>query len=142
MTRFNQLPKHLQDKVDTRKQEGENNKLVIPGQFPTMNTIIDKSKTHWSKYKRMKDNYDAIVQYYVEQQRIKFFEAVKLNITYYRKDKRTDPDNIAAAKKFIIDGLVSAGVLEDDGWKQVKGFKESWEVDKDNPRIEIELEEP
>src|SRR6056297_1866849 len=139
MTRFNHLPKKLQDKVDTRKAEGDNNFLVIPGELPTMNTIINKSKTHWSEYKKMKDSQDAIIQYYAEQQRIKFFEAVILNITYYRKDKRTDPDNIAAAKKFIIDGLVSAGVLEDDGWAVVKGFNETWEVDRENPRVEIEL---
>jgi len=139
MTRFNHLPKKLKKKIDRKKAEGKNNKLVIPGQLPTMNTIINKSKTHWSNYKRMKDNYDAIVQYYAEQQRIKFFESTVLNITYYRKDKRTDPDNIAAAKKFIIDGLVSAGVLEDDGWAVVKGFNETWEVDRENPRVEIEL---
>jgi hypothetical protein len=141
MTRLNSLPKKYQDQVEVKRSTGDNTKLVIPGELPTMNEIINKSKTHWSKYKKMKETYDSIISYYATQQKIKFFKSVKLEITYCRKNRKVDPDNISAGKKFIIDGLVQAGVLENDGWSEIKGFKENWEVDKDNPRTEINFEE-
>lgn len=50
-------------------------------------------------------------------------------------------DNIAFAKKFILDALVKKGVLKDDGWKWVKGFTDEFFVDKKNPRVEVEMEE-
>ena len=146
MTRWDNLPKKYQKKNESKKvyepECGEKEaKLIIPGELPTMNEIINKSKTHWAEYRKMKESYDEIVSFYATQQRIKFFKSVKLEITYYRKDKRTDPDNIVVAKKIILDGLVQAGVLEDDNWSIVKGFKESWEVDKKSPRTEIILKE-
>ena len=147
MTRWNNLPKKYQKKNESKKvyepEHGEKEaKLIIPGELPTMNEIINKSKTHWSEYRKVKESYDEIVSYYATQQEIKFFKSVELEITYFRKDKRHDPDNICATgKKFILDGLVQAGVLENDGWKQIKGFKENWEVDKKSPRTEIILKE-
>jgi len=144
MTRFNTLPDNLKDKVKNKENIenfGTENKLVILGDLPGMNEIIDQNKIHWANYAKIKKNYDDIVCFYAQQQGIKFFEKVKLNITYYMSNKKMDPDNICAAKKFILDGLVDAGVLKDDSWDIVKGFKENWEVDKDNPRIEVELEE-
>ena len=44
-------------------------------------------------------------------------------------------------QKFIIDGLVKAGVLKNDGWAQIGDLNHSFEVDKENPRIEVILEE-
>lgn len=54
---------------------------------------------------------------------------------------RRDPDNIAAAVKFIWDGLVEAGVIPNDGWKENGGWSNHFEVDKDNPRIEVVIKE-
>jgi|SRR6056297_2387254 len=142
MTRFNTLPDHLKDKIKNKediKNFGTENKLIVPGVMPGMNEIIDQNKIHWSNYHEIKKDYDDIVSFYAQQQGIKFFEKVKLNITYYMKNKKKDPDNLCAAKKFILDGLVKAGVLEDDNWDIVKEFNETWEVDRENPRVEIEL---
>lgn len=147
MARFKpgDLPEKYQKQIDEQREyqgkEGEEIKLVIPGEFPTQNEIINKAKTHWAKYKKMKDTYDDIVKLFANKQEIPFYESVKLDITYYRKNKSYDPDNIVAAKKFILDGLRKVGVLKDDGWKQIKGFTESWKVDKENPRIEVIFEE-
>lgn len=41
---------------------------------------------------------------------------------WHEKTKRRDADNIASAKKFILDALVKQGVLIDDSRKYVKGF--------------------
>ena len=147
MTRWDVLPDKYKDQMPKKNNvkvsgDGEKEaKLVIPGELPTMNEIINISKTHWAKYKKMKDEWTGIVVLYASQQEIPAFEAVELDITYYRSNKRVDPDNLCAAKKIILDGLQEAGVLENDGWKEVKGFQEKWQVDKDNPRTEIIIKE-
>ena len=45
-----------------------------------------------------------------------------MRFEWHERTKRRDPDNIASAKKFVLDALVKNGVLEDDSRKYVKGF--------------------
>ena len=133
-----QLDSNIDEKV---KADGNNDKLIIYGELPTMNSIINNAKVHWTEYRKVKSEFDDAVAWYAEKQNVKFFEKCELEITYYMENRKKDPDNILSSKKFILDGLVQAGVLENDGWKQIKGFDESWEVDKKNPRVEVEFKE-
>jgi hypothetical protein len=43
------------------------------------------------------------------------------------------------AAKYILDGLVEAGVLLDDDWGQIEGFTDQFGIDSKHPRIEVEL---
>ena len=117
----------------------EPEKLVIPGELPSLNEIIDAAKTHYGKYSTMKRNNTEAISWPAKQ--LPCYEAVELEITWYCKNKRKDPDNIAAAVKFIYDGLVEAGRLKNDGWKENKGWTNHFEVDKENPRVEIVIKE-
>lgn len=58
---------------------------------------------------------------------------------WYMKNKRKDKDNIVFAKKFLFDGMISSGFIENDGWKEVGSFKDTVLVDKDNPRVEMKI---
>ncbi|WP_270273206.1 hypothetical protein [Enterococcus gallinarum] len=40
-----------------------------------------------------------------------------------------------------MDGMIEARVIANDGWGEIANFEHRFEVDKDFPRIEIELEE-
>lgn len=102
-----------------------------------MNKIIDASKLHYHKYANMKKENMELVK--LLSNGIPALDRVFLKIKYFCSDKRTDPDNLVVAKKFILDGLVKSKVLKNDGWKQVAGFKETWDIDKKNPRIEVTL---
>ena len=46
-------------------------------------------------------------------------EPASINFLWVCEHKHLDPDNIAVAKKFILDGLVKAKIMTNDGWKQV-----------------------
>jgi hypothetical protein len=47
-------------------------------------------------------------------------------------NKKRDPDNFVFAKKFILDGMVKAGLIPKDGWNNISGFgQESWEARPD-----------
>jgi hypothetical protein len=56
---------------------------------------------------------------------------------WYVKNRRRDPDNICFARKFIMDGLVAAEVIPNDTWQYVSGFRDSFEIDGQDPRVEI-----
>lgn len=114
-------------------------KITIPGTLPTMNEIIKVSKAHPMAYASMKKKYTDLVAWSAkglpQVQRADFI------ITWYCKDKRKDKDNVATGAKFLLDGLVKAGVIKNDGWKEVGNIEHRFEVDRENPRIEMEIKE-
>ena len=58
-------------------------------------------------------------------------------IHWYAKDRRTDPDNIYSAIKYILDGAQKAGIIAGDGCKNVADILHEFSVDKQRPRAEI-----
>lgn len=64
---------------------------------------------------------------------------IKLKITWYERNLRRDIDNICFAVKFILDALVKCAIIENDSQKYVNGIEHIVKVDKDNPRIEVEI---
>ena len=112
-------------------------KLVIEGELPGLNEIIAISKEHWAKYAEEKHSRTEEIAYLTRSQIKKKYKKVDLIFNWYCKDKRRDKDNIIAGQKFIIDGLVKAGVIENDGWKQIGNIFHFFEVDSENPRVEI-----
>ena len=64
-----------------------------------------------------------------------------ITFTWIEPNARRDKDNVAFAKKFILDALVEAGVLVDDGWTWVEGFTDKFMVNAQHPRVIVELEE-
>ena len=99
--------------------------IIIPGELPNLNQIIEAAKTHWTVYRDMKAANTELVAWYAKGKgKVKRADII---ITWYTKDRRTDPDNTAAAVKFILDGLVDAGVLKNDGCKVVRSIKHEFE---------------
>lgn len=66
---------------------------------------------------------------------------ITLTFTWYEENRRRDLDNIAFAKKFILDALVKNHTIAGDGWKYVRGYSDCFHVDSDNPRIEVKISE-
>lgn len=58
--------------------------------------------------------------------------AVMVRFEWHERTKKRDADNIASAKKFILDALVKSGVLVDDSRKYVKGFYDTIIDDKED----------
>lgn len=102
-----------------------------------MNEIVKVSKEHHMKYANMKKDYTALVQ--MSAEKLPKIERADFTINWYCRDKRKDKDNIMAGQKFIFDGLVKAGVLKNDGWSEIDQVLHRFDVDKNNPRIEVEI---
>lgn len=71
----------------------------------------------------------------------KLTHGIKLHYKVYAQRNGTDGHNIRAVmEKFICDGLVQCGALEDDSIEFLKGDSSEYFINKENPRIEVEIE--
>lgn len=111
--------------------------FIIKGSLPTMNEIIDASKSHWTVYRRIKEEHTNLVAWCCKH--LPPVKRVNILITWYCKNRRHDPDNVMAGQKFILDGLVTAGVLPNDGWDEIGSIYHSFKIDKKFPRIHVQL---
>lgn len=112
-------------------------KFEIPGSLPGMNEIIEAAKSHFGAYAKMKEEHTTAITWLAKK--LPAYKRVVLVITWYEPDRRRDPDNIMAGQKFIMDGLVMAGVIPNDSQRHIKGILHRFDVDKKNPRIEVEI---
>ena len=122
-----------------------NMKFILQGEYCTLNEYSEAERTHYrygASIKKAETNRAATeLMKQIGGKPIPPLPKSVFKFTWYRKDRRTDPDNIAFAKKFLLDAMEIAGIIERDGWKNVSGFIDEFYVDKDNPRVEIELTE-
>lgn len=91
---------------------------------------------------KAKKNEQAYIIWCIREQlgKIKIDKPVIGHFTWIEENKRRDLDNICFAKKFILDALVQAGVLQDDNRKIVTNFTDSFEY-ADKSKVIVELEE-
>lgn len=130
-TRPKELIKILKNKPTT---------ITIPGELPDLNMIIDKSKSHWAAYSKTKKAFTNQVAWLAKGKGK--FKRINLDVTYYCKNRRKDPDNIiGGGNKFVLDGLVTAGVIKNDGWRHVNDISCRCRLDRDNPRVVIKIRE-
>ena len=60
----------------------------------------------------------------------------------YEQNMKRDKDNVfAMISKTVQDSLQECQVIDNDGWKNVENFTHDFFVDRQNPRIEIFIEE-
>ena len=117
-------------------------KLVIYGRLDNLNDYTKACRTDPRVGNRMKKKNEEIISGYIMQQLrgIRFDGRVYLHFVWIEPNRNRDLDNICFAKKFILDALVSNGIIETDGWRGVSGFTDEFGVDADNPRIEVTIE--
>lgn len=115
--------------------------LVIDGQLPNLNEYTRACRGNKFLGAKMKKNAEEWITFFITQQLkgVRFEGAVELSFRWYEPNKKRDLDNICFAKKFILDALVSNGIIVADGWKGVIGFTDHFFVDKENPRIEVDI---
>jgi len=114
-------------------------RIVIPDSFPTLNEYVNAERTNRYIGAKIKKEETERVRLHCLRAK-KLDKPVFIYFFWHVKNARKDPDNIAFAKKFILDGLVQAGVIKDDTQKYIVGFQDEFFIDK-NERVEIELEE-
>lgn len=121
-------------------------RFIILGDPPTLNQYIEIERGRAGRFRAAKEKrtwtgavaLQAATQ--AAEQGITVIDCpVAIHLDWYAPNKRSDPDNVRARIKFVLDGLVTAGVLKNDSWRYVREFHDRFFVDKDNPRLEMEI---
>ena len=119
-------------------------KLVIPGVLPNLNDYIAAERRHRQKAAAMKRRTEQVIALAARKQLrgVRFTGPVVMGYCWYEPNRRRDKDNVSSfGRKCIQDALVRAGVLKNDGWGEIESFSDRFFVDKDNPRVEVTIEE-
>ena len=92
----------------------------------------------------MKHNTQDLIIWQIRKQLkgVHIEKPVRLQYKFFEPNQKRDLDNVSAmVHKCLQDSLVLAGILNNDGWKNIKGFTDDFDVDKTNPRIEVVIVE-
>jgi len=119
--------------------------------FPSLNEYIKAERVRLggrdvkflTKGAVMKKEYQSYISLFIRRdlKDLKIDKPVIVHYHYYEENRKRDLGNIhAPCQKFVEDALQDCGVLVNDNQKCVVGFTASFDVDKDKPRIEVQLE--
>lgn len=121
----------------------KNNKFVIPRELMDLNTFINSQRQNRYAGATAKKKETKFCAFHVRQAMKRGLAIERYPIIvkfrWVMSNKRKDKDNISFAKKFVLDGMQAAGLIENDGWQQIENFEDSFDVDKENPRVEVEI---
>ena len=112
-------------------------RFTIQGRFPSLNDYVaaERANRKFGASMKRKETKRAAE---AAEGLGSFTNPVIVSFKWVEPNLRRDVDNIAFAHKFILDGLVKAGVLEGDSRKYVIGLLDEFpEPDPDNPRVEV-----
>ena len=126
-------------------------KLIIPGTMPNLNDYLQgeriairKNGKFTTKGNSLKQEWQYKVVMLIRKQfnNLTIENPIRLYYSFYEPNMKRDLDNVSAfAHKVIQDALVKSEVIANDGWKHIRGFTDDFFVDKDNPRIEVTIDE-
>lgn len=116
-------------------------RFVIKGKLDGLNEYTRANRSNRYEGAMLKKQNEDIVYWSIVQAKlIRIVNyPITLKITWYEPNLKRDIDNIVFATKFIQDALVRAKILKNDGQKQINRITHDVFVDKDNPRVEVEL---
>jgi hypothetical protein len=88
---------------------------------PTLNDIIGSARRNRFGSAALKKKWtNALALAARQQSALPIKGEVYLEYIWRVKNRRRDQDNITAAQKYILDGLVAAGIIEEDNLKIVR----------------------
>ncbi len=116
-------------------------RVTIEGRFHGLNDFIDanrRTQGKWNAGNSMKQNDQKIIMYSLP--RVQFSGKVFLHYHFFEPNTRRDKDNISGYfHKVFQDAMVAKGIIPNDGWKYIEGMADSFYVDRNRPRVEVEI---
>ena len=113
-------------------------KFTIPGRLPGYNDLKDG---HWIVRQKKKQQAMDVVMWRAKAARIKPVKGrCYIRIVCHEGSLRRDEDNVkSGACKVILDALQQAGILAGDGRKYISKTDIEIQLDRQNPRVEVEI---
>ncbi len=114
--------------------------FIIHGELPTLNAYIQAERGNKYAGAKIKKDATELCAWCCKSIPIIDKYPIDITIQWYTKDIKIDPDNLAFGIKFILDGMVKAGKIVNDGRKQIASISHEYYLDKDIPRIRVFVE--
>ncbi len=116
--------------------------FTIPGRFIGLNDYVGACRRNrYIGAKLKREQQDIALRAIEAADLLKVRRKVDISFTWVEPNSRRDHDNVAFAKKFILDALVEAGVLENDNPHVVGNFADYFLVNRSDPRVEVRMED-
>ena len=117
-------------------------KFEINQRLPGLNDYTKECRTNKFAGAQMKKKIEYEIWLYIMQQLkgVSIKNPVFITFTWVEENGKRDLDNICFAKKFILDALVKAGILENDNKSHISSFTDKFEY-ADKSKVIVELEE-
>ena len=104
------------------------NIVKIDMKLPSLNEYINVCRTNKYKASKFKKDIEEDIGFYIAG--LPTFEnPIQIHFHWIEGNKRRDLDNVAFAKKFILDAMVKFGKLKDDNRKCVTAFSDTFSYD-------------
>ena len=114
----------------------------IEGEFPTLNQYISAERSSKFRAADLKKVFTQVTQYSVEgEDPVDLRFPCCASFVWYRANLMTDLDNISFGQKFVLDGLVNAGIIPDDNLKHIIEIRHKVVLRPDNTGVEITFSE-
>lgn len=122
-----------------------NQTLWVPGKLPNLNDMIAAAKGARGRgylYSKMKKEWTSTVSLLAKAAGLTTHTGpVRVHFVYHEETKRRDLDGVSGgARKLILDGLVDAGVLPNDGPKHVVGLVDEVVYGAGKPGVLVVIE--
>lgn len=113
--------------------------VIVVNQIPPSDNKFKGRRNVWEYRTAKKEWLDMLLWLCKGKVPQKPFERAVVTITYFFPTRgRRDPDNYSG--KFILDGLVQAGIIQDDSFRCID-LRLRGDCDREKPRTEIEIME-
>lgn len=109
-------------------------KAEIKMKLPSLNDYVRACRSNRYQASKMKRDIEDDIGFFIARLP-RFKNPIRIHFHWVEKNGRRDLDNIAFAKKFILDAMVKSGKLKDDNRRYVTGFTDSFEIGKETKVI-------
>lgn len=107
--------------------------------LPSLNEYINVCRTNKYQAAKYKRDVEQDIMWFIKKMP-RYENPISIHFHWVEGNKKRDLDNIAFAKKFILDAMVKAGKLKDDNRKCVTAFTDTFAYG-DSTYVEIEIKE-
>jgi Holliday junction resolvase RusA-like endonuclease len=114
-------------------------KFEIPVKLPSLNDYTSACRTSKFTGAKMKAKYEQMIGLYLMKMP-RWTKPIKIHFLWVEGSKKRDRDNIAFAKKFILDAMVKCRKLKDDNRHYVVGFTDEFAYGN-KTKVILEIEE-
>ena len=119
------------------------NGFVIRAKLPSLNEYTNACRANRYQGAKYKKDVEELIGWAIKQALVKGTlkptdKPCIIAFTWYEKTTKRDCDNIASAKKFILDAMQKQGVIVNDNQRYIKGFTDTF-IKSNQDAVIVEL---